>query len=457
MTDPDDDPMANASTANQSRDGMTTTVSGQYQDRIDHRRPFVGNRYARGLRLYHTEFMTELNWDFMEFSHADGSPLITRTGLIDTASNSTTNAWIQLSGAGSLRLSYIPALIRFNSDLIGPAAGVKFTKAAVCCATTQASLPVANVTWGTRYTGILLATNDVVFFKVGAATSSAKAIHVTLWSSFSGVDFDLKARCNALPTSTTYDYSAVASGRWEYLRIPYTATCPSGPWYVAVYSHSGDGGFNFVASLAKTAMEKTLNVGIEKNATPEELDTIEATLKGGSRWYYGMTEGQHFVTTFNLYNNRGQGCSSCGGQSCHICFEDDDANIPRVVNKCQSGSKMYIPISSWDELSTMGHELGHYLGCFPDEYCLDKDVVGDCQPYEGCSWCGHSWMGFHPNNLCMSTNHNLDSTDPCTTPSPNAYSNWQTIPNIEFIPTTTPDNFNYENHHFSAAITVPRL
>jgi hypothetical protein len=244
--------MANASLANQSNDGLPPAGS-VYQDRIDHRRAFMGNRYARGLRLWHTEFMTENGWDFMEFFHSDGST-ISRTGSLDTSTNSATNAWVEFTNTGNLRLSYVPASIRFFSDLIGQDLGVRFTKAAVCCSTTQAALPVANVTWGVRYTGILLASNDVVYFKVGAASTSSKAIHVTLWSSYSSVDFDLKARCNALPTSTTYDYSAVASGRWEYLRIPYTSTCPAGPWYVAVYSYSGDGGFNFVASLAKTSM-----------------------------------------------------------------------------------------------------------------------------------------------------------------------------------------------------------
>ena len=286
VTDPTDDPLFNASSSFASADGLDGTCCGSpggldqnYKNYIDTKRLFVTNRWVRGLELKHKEFMLEeYNYDFLSLFHPDGSTTAIFSGQLDEEGTSSTDAWIAFLNNGSLRFSWVPGTMRFKTDYSVHYDGFQFNRARVCCGSTQAPLPLAQVTWGQRYTGVLLGSGDVVYFKVGRGYTSGEAIHITSWSGHTFPAFRVKARCGALPSETTYDWSTSSVSRWAYLRIPNPTSCASF-WYVAVHSvDSSPGQFNLVASLASTSMEKSYRVGIENTASGAELDEVGYTL-----------------------------------------------------------------------------------------------------------------------------------------------------------------------------------
>lgn len=441
----------------QSSDGVSPSI--QYPDHLELRRLFMANRLVRGARFWHTEVMLENGYDFLELYHANGGA-VSKTGLLDSAANNSTNAWWEVPGVGQNWLSRTPAVMTFRTDYNGYRDGFRFTRVQLCCASNSqelAPIPIANMTDGARYTGTLIGPGDVVYFRAGAPTAG-HVLHVNLWSMHT-TNFDIKARCNALPTDTTYDFvSHTPFGRWEYLPITNTVAQCTGVIYIAVYSHTSSGSFNITASRAKASMMKNLRVGVEKTPTPAEWNEIDRGLRIGSRYYYATTEGQHIVNRFSMFPGLADGCSSCGGNKCDICLERNNRNgYSRVLNSCTSNSKMRIVYSDWGSPIMIAHELAHYLGCVPDEYCHEHNAPpGGCKPQNSCQWCSYSIVGHSGLDLCTHLNHREihPHDQACTTGNIGATSMWERMSNIYFIPLQTPDYFNYENHHFNDYIFV---
>ena len=157
---------------------------------------------------------------------------------------------------------------------------------------------------------------------------------MVLRSPLTGVDFDVKVRCNALPATTAYNYAATSSNAFEFLQVPFDASCTSGHWFIAVYSYNGFGYFNFVASRMKTSMMKSFTVGIERQPTPVEEDIITNGLVRAGKVNYAATMGQHVFHTFEVFPNVGLGCPSCGGSACDICFHQEGTAIDSSTFKC---------------------------------------------------------------------------------------------------------------------------
>ena len=167
--------------------------------------------------------------------------------------------------------------------------------------------------WAT--TGFLLGTNDVMYAFTGYSPGSHKAI--SLYSQASA-DFDILARCGALPTTSAFDgRQLINSQEW----VDLGNGCTGGATlYVAIHAFSGSGAFTVVASDHNT--DRIITAGTNFSASSSQLDTFEATLRDGIRHFYGATEGYQVISRVDLFNNTGSTCGNCGGTACDICFEN---------------------------------------------------------------------------------------------------------------------------------------
>jgi hypothetical protein len=287
---------------------------------------------------------------------------------------------------------------------------------------------------------------------VSFAASSTAGEHqtISLWpgSTSPGADFDLYARCNAMPTTSVFDARGFSSAPMEHLHLD-SAACPNGTWYITVHSFAGTGQFNVIRQQHYPSAHIALEVAFSTPATAAQITSWENYLANSARYYFGVTEGGRIVDRFSVHRNS-TSCeffdpAGCGGHYCDLCID------PNTDDRAFTYTSWPKHIQLWagdlNRPATLTHELGHYDLGLPDEYKDETDALGGFSRPK----CGHSVMGLpftgRQYNLCQPGDHAQDRmhADPA-----GGDSSWTRIGNnkIPGYVYETPDNYTYLNFNF---------
>ncbi len=408
----------------------------EYINYVDWTRHFIGNNHVKRFGFRVDSFTSENTFDRLYY----GDPF-----YLGNLTGTPATGWYDFVLTNNMQRD--PFKFRWYADYSATFSGFSIGEARVSCSTSS-DTTVHTISPYVRYTAVLLGSNDVVYLAINntSATSPLKHDAVALWSSDASTDFDYYIRCNALPTASNYDYYGASSSNNEFVHLSNTACTSGGTYYVAINSYSGKGTANFVWTRHAATEHRVIRAGSSfgRAATSSELADMEETSKRAARRFYGATEGMKYVSEIQYWDNNG--CSSCGGQPCELCFHLGSGTD--VSGNCSGKVDLYTwkydPFIGGYDSTVLAHEWGHRYLCQDDEYCAY------CGNY---SQCGHSIMSRSSstlNNLCIAWDHGRDydtSVSPYTpTGQPNA---WSRIASNDFYnPTTTPDNYSYEPFPF---------
>jgi hypothetical protein len=432
-------------------------ASGHYISNVDYTIGVYANSRVNQIGVRVDSFRTESGFDFLDFKtnettiHLTGAPA---TGWRDI------HAFVPSNPIGN-----VSPKMRFVSDFNVTDTGIAIGKARVCTdnpavSPPQVAFPIAPVT---RYNGVLLGTNDVVFFtasvgstKAGDACSSAHDTFALWGDSTVGNDFDLYVRCNALPTPDNWTFKGFSSDTQEFVHAD-NGTCPcGGTWFIAVSSFSGSGWFNLVQQKHyANKHQHTASVVAQDNWVNLQA-SLQPRITVGFRHFFGANEGARYWDQYTLEDTKTSGDiriypSTMPGQRANadVCGEGC------TLGPC--GINMY---SHEDDGRILSHEMGHHYNCLHDEYA---DNVG--------THCGHNIMGnqfFTNTNYCW-CNQVQSGTHRCSMgfgdhgwdPTPISlmpvYDTVWTYLN-QFTPavvTSTPDNFDFTTFDFNGLYAVP--
>ncbi len=415
-----------------------TNPCPHYINWLDHDRYFVGNGYIKQFGLRFGTFDLEPNYDTFSFGEA-GTTLTQLTG-------SPTLTWYDTTVSQSLQAT--PGRTFLHVDGTVTYRGLTIDQARVCCQSTLADGDVAMEP-AKRYSGVLLGSGDTVYFKVPV---SCGAIEQTwnLWGAPSTAsDFDVYVRCNARPTPSAWDFVGLSSNAQEHVRAgAYNCSCP-GTWYVAVHSYSGSGMFHLVTQSHFVAERRTVRAGTAFSASSLQGALLGNALGEGCKQLFGLTEGAEYIQQIDFYNNAD--CGNCAGSSCDICLHDEDG--PTGVHGLCTTDPIHLYHNAWLEPEDIGHELAHKYFCVDDEYYYDSEGFSIPQ-------CGHSVMAVargSNNNLCyfdtafLREDHTRDKPPwAISTTLPHAWKQAQDAFVTPWIPSQTPDNYDYRDHDLNA-------
>lgn len=409
-----------------------TSSCPRYINNLEDYRFVYANKYVDKLEFRLASFETEVNYDFLKYREAGGTYSVLH--------GSPSLTWYGIASSSVLQEN--PMQLALTTDRSVNYAGFHIDKVRVCCQTSAGSAtPSANMELGVRYQGVLLAQHDVVMFTVPAPAANQE-LNLAMWGA--GTDFDLYARCNAVPTETNFDAAARSGDSREFLNMSTSCGSP-GVWYVAVQAYSGTGQFNLVASHMRS--DKNISVwraGTDFNASQLQMNSFRDQLLLSARQFYGQTEGQVLIRDQHLYNSNGCGPTACGGNACDVCFKNVSGT---GFAPCES----YVDImqSYFGDVEGLAHEYGHYFFCVYDEYIPDTTIDN----------CGHSNMAnpWGPNNnFCTGHNHELDRDSGATDTGLDSV--WATVWTAgDKIVTNTgrnQDNYDYVAHDFNGVINV---
>jgi len=464
-------------------------VNGTYNNNVDYTSGFVRNAYVDRLGVNIWKFDTELDED--RFRLPDGQVL---SGNINPDGN-VVGGWHDMDLGNGL------GYFRFRSSPFNTRSGIAFSTARVC--TNDSGTPgkaprILSVATGMRNTGFLLGTGDTVYFQIPVGSSGPwrnEAVHDTfaLWGDGTpDVDFDLYARCSALPTADQYDgeigYSLGAS---EFIHVP-SGGCPAGyNWIVAVHSFQGSGMFNFVAhkhwqSEHREVSGWNVRWGTEySTATPPppaptpltdaEVDAYVAQIERGYRLFFGANEGSRYWERVDFWTKYKTTTGDVDGS----IWQDSDGTPESCVcgqgflgtDLCNlfegSAIKLYRfwtasgspDTDGWDG-RTLAHEMGHKLNCLGDEYggggrweCGHSIMSSQWKNQSNYCYCNDPTVGQHE---CSQGNgdHGWD-----TTPTDNSEIKTEAVwtrmgDRSPFYITSTPDNYDYRSFDFSSRYAV---
>ena len=328
----------------------------EYINNLDSSRYVWANSYVTSLEFYVSSFVTESFWDPLEYGEL-GSALSSLSGHPSTG-------WYGF--ASNSVVQDIPMVMRFYADGSITDSGFVLDGARACCTTTSGgSTPSASLNPGMRNSGILLDMHDVVYLKI-AGQGSNEILNIAMGGT-GGTDFDLYARCGALPTASVYDHRSASGDSAEFIS---TSQNCSTKWYIAVQSYSGRGMFNLVASYMTDDQDRYLvRAGTDFNATQMQMVMFETNLLLAARRFYGVSEGQVLARGIYLYNSSGCGATDCGGYSCDICFRDQAGTGTAQCIFAELGlPDVSIYWSYFSSYKGITHEFGHYYLCLSDEY-----------------------------------------------------------------------------------------
>lgn len=348
----------------------------------------------------------------------------------------------------------VPFEFRFITNNTTTRTGFRIEQVGICCNPASASsVPMVDVALNHREAGVLLQTGDVVYFRTPTVPSgsglNAQALSVVLRGVAGNgpADFDLYARCGALPEENLYDFRSISGDLDEFVRFPNPGSCPHPNfWYFAVVSYFGRGQFALYVQPQYQARAIAIRVGLKYSPLPEFIPKHIEAFAMASRQFYGMTEGLFLINRVDIYPGAGSFCENCGGAPCDVCV----SQVPGSSSCCIDG-QISISGSHRYDPEVIAHEYGHRWLDVPDEYSGNW-VYG----------CGHSVMAFafgSNNNLCNDWNHGRDhhpSVGPKSPPS--VWTRLKTYPEptipVPLSDYTTRDNYDFIEHDFDDKIEV---
>ncbi len=423
------------------------TTSYFYINNIDYVRKLATSDYVYQVGFYKQTFDTEVIYDTLEYGVKGGSTTMLYGDLSPSWHDTQVLNWYW-PGYWARSPLYTRFYTGASSD--GSYFGFEITNARVCCVGIEfpTNYPLTPLE---RHDGLLIETDDVVYFKDSGPFSSAQGLNYVIGSAdYASHDFDLFVRCNARPTIEQFDYVSRSGSSDEFIHIPAAGNyCLNGTVYIAVHSWQGSGAFYIVKSAIKPASVHNLVACTDFNADATQQWEIINSLTTAGRLYYGMTEGQSMVNRFDFYNNVSN-CIYSSPTMCDICYTSQTWTKP---GSCASNPNMHVTIYGnssgvwYSNNRLLTHEMAHCWWSQSDEYEPDPD-----KPDEVIPQCGHSIMGdlaIDNYNVCTVHNHEKDkhplAGDSGEDPG------WENVSWYGLavnIPTKTPDNTAYYYHEF---------
>lgn len=447
----------------------TPSIGTCYANDINHLRSISANHYVRRIDLWADRFRTETNYDYVELRGAFG------VGATRLSGSSPALQWHTFIDPFGYGLQYLPMYMQFITDATVSFTGFLFSDIRVCCGAAGATDPALPVALGARNAGVLLGNNDVVYFKFNTSSATGAPtdyLNITLYADVltHTHDFDLYARCGAKPTPTQWDFRSNNPRSEEFLTFPQNAAgCPHpGTWWFAVHSYSGKGLFNFVVNAQKKSMRGEIAVGITWDALAGgQFDAVRFGMLNAIRAYYGLTEGQHYISKIHIYNNvpftfdgGGYPLCTCGSDTCQFCFLNWGAGGAQAWPCNPQGTSISNFAWGWYFSSTtpcsaegcvfepaVMHEFGHLAFCQGDENEVPAPGgTGPCGPGGGCM---HSAMSEAFYEFCNASNHGKTAaTHPTCDPSP-LPATWSIPASVVWRPTSEADPHIYRFHQIS--------
>lgn len=390
---------------------------------------------VKSMSLNFSFFSMEQNFDYAYWGEKGASFYISMTGSLPA--NTLAPAFV------SKDFNQTPGSLKIYTDHSVPSTGYNIDKVRVTCAPGAPGFVIPQFNLGSFHLGALLGTDDSIFFQTPVIPGQNTNI---LLAGVNTADFDLYARCNAIPTKTVYTARSYSSDSNEFLSLP-SNLCPNGVWFVVVNSYSGSGGFTLLPSRSFESENLTIRAYVQ-HVSDTEVDNTAALLSLASRRIYATTLGSILPTDIKVcgYFN-----FNCGDQNltrrydCSRSFTDGSPRAP-------GNPISHYALCTDANAEVSAHEMGHSILGLPDEY---QDVGSISQ-----ARCGHTRMALNwIPSLCYSGDHNKDFQ---STTSPNSFStsNWDTNPNAfmpsSMIPTKTPSIIDLSNHDFDGKITISK-
>lgn len=430
----------------------------------------IANPAVREVTFHFTSFDTELNYDRLQFGVL---PAINLSGPLGAMNQAVANDHVAPAPWG--------ATLNYTTDGSNPSSGFEIDTATIsgCNAVpngtaSQTPVEIGDGTRGAgrRAIGILLGTGDTVYYSyLSNARNQVPGnfkLHAALNTEVPGVDFNLYARCGAIPTATTFDFARRSPGPQEFLEVE-TGPCPT-TWYFAIDSASGAGSFEFnVATGSDVAVCASFG---SPDFSTEEKDLARDKLVGTLKTIYGATAGAVLVSRIQVTNDG-------------VC---DPSILPQPyrflnvhIKKDCAGSETNRPglgapdvarlCTDWLAETGAGlafitnHEVMHLIFGLPDEYTASG------------AGCGHSMMARRDTtffSLCTARNHGLDPTigvtyvDPgeasmkSTAPFGDSASMWAKLEFNQYGPPldmprmqqiNSPDNYDYLDFDFNSSVS----
>jgi len=433
----------------------------EYHNNIKNVRHFYASRFARYIDFHALSWNTESCCDSLSLKQGSGA-------AYPISLNTASPFWTSYSSSLTDVLQYRGVDMTFLTDNTVTKPGFRIDKVRIKCQSTAGSaLPFGAMRPSERYTGVLMAQNDVVNFQPLAALPN-ESLNIVLWGPpGTNRDIDLYVKCSALPTPVSFTVASINAGSmYEFVRLR-NDQCAD-PFSVNITVHNKGSQpvpFNIMVSEAKNSSYRTLRVAVE-GGTATDLTNVRNTMRNAVRQFYGLTEGQMLITEVVVTAAPGNSISnspidfaacrgSCGAFTCDICFYD----APGSGGNADTATAV-INIGSWLDGDTVLHEMHHsMLGLNWDEF--------NWNPTYGCETCGHSisqnaWS--YSNNLCIEnsnglTNHPKDvgvrspSGTACTFDG--HVSGWAgENQGLYTPPGGTPDIYDFASHAFLGAINV---
>lgn len=404
-----------------------------YINNLDNSRWFVSNTWVGYIGFRVNSFSTESNFDFLRWGLESIPP-----GSVSGTVAPGTILWSNTAWSfGGIRDA-----LSFVADYSVTYEGAYLDQVQVCTYRTSPDTHGPNTfDLKRRYNGVLLGANDVVYLQFTA--DAAYHYPITLWADMggAGTNFDLYARCGALPTPTAYDWRGNSADSQEYVDV---SNC-AGTAYVAVHALQGSGVFSVVRGIhAPAGHTARLRAGTDFNATAAQMATFNAALRSSVRQFYGSTEGEQVIGQIDLYNSQtcSVGAANCDGANCDICFRDEAGT---AYAGCGWG--VVVQQSYFADGEGISHEYGHYKFCLGDEYVNMPWSVWQC---------GHSNMASpwgDNNNFCVDFDHKTDK-NPITPVStlPSAMTQAFTAGVAVDSENVTFDNYDYADFDFNGLV-----
>jgi hypothetical protein len=259
-------------------------VTSNYIGNIHHHFEIFANQNVQQFGIRVDTFDTEGFYDYLQFGPILAGPWTTLTGTGYPA-----GTWYDFAAPSGSSFQSFPGLMLFRTDDSVTRPGFTTGMARVCCGGTPNNA-TSQLYEMTRGRGVLLGTNDTVYMNMDYTCAEAAEHQTIALRGPSGTDFDLYARCGALPTPTSYISPAgMSSNSQEFYHLPANAcSCPN-TLYIAVNSYQGSGTFDIVRSSHIAGRHVTLRAGTRETATPAQMATFATMLRQSAGRLYGAT------------------------------------------------------------------------------------------------------------------------------------------------------------------------
>lgn len=396
-----------------------------YINNLSNTRYLVANKWVGYIGLRVAFFQTESSFDYLKWSLFGYDPS-SASGSVGGGSVLWANTGASF---GSTRMQ-----LDFLTDRSVTMQGVYLDQIEACTYRTAIDTAASNgLPINYRVHGILMGSDDVIYFSFPA--NAIYHYSIAMWNDMPGMpdpDFNLYARCNAVPTESQYGWRGASAYGQEFIDV----TGCTGTVHVAVHARIYGGPFSIVRGLHRPNAHQTLRAGTNFNASTAQLQTFADTLRRGVRHFFGATEGERYYGDVHLYDSQACGSSSCGGAACNVCFRNDAG---RSNASCDGRVDLYS--DAWNSPEAFSHELGHYALCIPDEYGAS-----------GIPACGHSIMASPygtNNNLCVSLDHAKDSRTTEGAPASSAWNLAYSAGRVISSYNVTLDNYDYVDFDFN--------